>query len=468
MKTISKNIKKSLLIILMMFILLIIYISFSVYRYSDRWFSDPSNSRVNIDMTNPSLIPGMVLDRNMKVLVESKSRIENGQEIYYRQYSRESKYASHVIGSRQLGIGVESHFIRSLLGYDNSMLETIYQKMSDDKEKGNNVILTIDIELQKYAYDLLANEKGAILLLNPKNGEILAMVSSPAIDLQNTNNRPEGETLVNKVTQGMYPPGSIMKLVTASALLEQKGEQGPFVFNCNGQNLIDDIKINCAGTKAHGLVDLPKALELSCNGYFAQVAINLGRQGLKDMGERFGFNKDFLFNDFICGKSVLELNKNTKTEELAWSGIGQAEVLVTPLHMALLVSSIGNNGNIPEPRLLHAVQKWNGEIHYRKNTKPILKPISPQTANELKGMMVNVVEQGTGKEAYRKNLQIAGKTGTAQVGGDKLAHAWFVGLAPAENPSLAIVVLIENSGSGGKHAAPIAADLLEKATKLGY
>ena len=192
MKTISKNIKKSLLIILMMFILLIIYISFSVYRYSDRWFSDPSNSRVNIDMTNPSLIPGMVLDRNMKVLVESKSRIENGQEIYYRQYSRESKYASHVIGSRQLGIGVESHFIRSLLGYDNSMLETIYQKMSDDKEKGNNVILTIDIELQKYAYDLLANEKGAILLLNPKNGEILAMVSSPAIDLQNTNNRPEG------------------------------------------------------------------------------------------------------------------------------------------------------------------------------------------------------------------------------------------------------------------------------------
>ena len=180
MKHLKRNIGRAFLILLGLFVLLTVYFSYNLSLYSERWFSNPNNTRLKVDTANPEIIPGSIMDRNRNVLVETKtSTAQDGTVTYYRDYHKDSKYAAHVVGSKQYGIGGEALFIRYLLGYDNNLFERIYQKAFLDQELGNNVILTIDIELQKYISDSMGNAKGSVVVMNPQNGEILALVSQP-------------------------------------------------------------------------------------------------------------------------------------------------------------------------------------------------------------------------------------------------------------------------------------------------
>jgi len=469
MNRIKRNMRSCIFVLLSLYLVLLVYFAYTLFMYSDRWFADPGNTRVKVDMSNPRIIPGRIYDRNMLTLVETGTKTEdNGQVVFYRKYHELSRCAAHVIGNRQLGIGAETRFIKYLLGYDNNLIERVYQKAFLNREQGNNIILTIDIELQRYADEALGDRSGSIVLINPKNGEILAMVSHPDFDPSDPGKDMKNESLVNKAIYGKYPPGSIMKLITAAAAISHLEGAEEFTLECKGRTDIDGISVSCYSERAHGLVDMNRALEVSCNAYFAKLAVDLGWKNLRSIAERFGFNRDFIFEEVITTKSVFPTSGTKSTEELAWAGVGQDEVLVSPLHMALIASSIANDGKMPEPKLIHGIQRRNGSIVYKSGTKTALNTVPTEIAQALKGMMINAVEEGTGKKAYKQGIEIAGKTGTAEVGNGSLPHAWFIGFAPAEDPSIAIAVIIERAGSGGSEAAPVAGDLISRAIRLGY
>lgn len=469
MKQIKHNIRGSLFVLLGLFLLLTGYFFYNLFVYSDRWFSDPNNARVKVNMENPAILPGNIQDRNQQVLVETKSSIsKDGKTTYYRSYHPDSRYAAHVIGSKKYGIGAEVLYIRYLLGYDNSLFERIYQKAFLDQEVGNNVILTLDIRLQKMISEAMGSNTGSVVLMNPRNGEVLAMVSQPSFNPAGEKEEPKGESLLNKASYGRYPPGSIMKVVAAAAALESMDDIENYTVECKGSTDIDGVIVNCYDKQVHGRVNLTQAMEVSCNAFFAQLSLDLGWKKLKETGEEFGFNDDFLFSDIKTAGSTLPLTRNTGKEELAWSGVGQGGVLVSPLHMALIASSIANGGSMPEPRLIHGIQKRSGNILLQKDKPAIKTSMPPETAEALKNMMVGVVENGTGHAAQTKGMLVAGKTGTAEVQAGKTPHAWFIGFAPADNPTLAIAVILENAGTGGGKAAPLAGKILREAASLGY
>lgn len=468
MKHLKRNMRGALFILLGLFLLLAVYFYYNLFLYSDRWFSDPSNARVRVDMVNPKIIPGSIMDRNQKVLVDTKSTAKNGNTVtYYRDYHKDSKYAAHVIGSGQYGIGAEVLYIRYLLGYDNNLFERIYQKAFLDQEQGNNVILTIDIQLQKFIVEAMGKQKGSVVLMRPQTGEILAMVSQPSFNLSSTYEEPAEESLLNKASHGQYSPGSIMKVVTAAAALESMDEIQEYTVECRGVTEFDGVVITCSGGEAHGEVNLSRAMEVSCNAYFAKLSQEMGWKELKRTAEAFGFNKDFVFSDIKTTKSRLPVSRQTDAEELAWSGVGQGKILVSPLHMAMIASTIANGGIMTEPRLIYGIESRSGRIRLQ-NSNELASPISTETAQALTNMMIDVVENGTGKKARITGLLIAGKTGTAEVGPEDNPHAWFIGFAPAEEPTLAIAVILENAGTGGNKAAPLAGKILREAVKSGY
>ncbi len=472
MTKMKKNIKLILFIILALYVLLGSYFCYNLLMYGDRWFADPGNTRLIIDAKDPETIPGNIIDRNGTVLAEfKKDRDEKGNSFYVRDYHIDSKYAAHVIGgNKQYGFGAEVQYVKYLLGYDNNFTERIYRKAFMDKEKGNDVILTIDIELQKIIYDLMSNYNGSAVVMNPKTGEILAMVSKPSFIPGVEVDKPEKDTLFNKAVFGQYPPGSIMKVITAAAQLQNESLKN-HKFVCDGTAEFSGFSVSCYKKQAHGEVDLEKALEHSCNGYFADVALKLGWKNMLEAGEKFGFNTDFIFSgtsEIIMSSSKLPLNRHTSNFDLAWTGVGQGKTLVSPLHMAMIASAIANDGKMMEPRLIHGVQKTNGSIYVPNPPKVYLSPIDFATANKIKDMMIRVVEKGTGQGAQVEGLIIGGKTGTAEINDKDDPHTWFIGFASGENPTIAVSVVLENAGSASQTVTPLAGEIIAEAKKLGY
>ena len=475
----KNNIKISLTILIIMFFLLAGYMGYALFFYGDRWFSSPYNTRVRMSGAQPQIIAGDILDRKNTVLATTKNgnytdpKTGEAKQGYYREYNSKCRYASHVVGfHNEYGrAGAEAFHIKYLMGYNNNIFERIYQKAFLSQERGNDIMLTIDIQLQQYISELLGNRKGSVVLLNPKTGEILAMVSKPSFDPNNVSN-VDGDTLIDRSIQGLYPPGSILKVVTAASALEHIEDIDSWTYNCTGSLDIDGKKISCYDGKAHEEVDLASAMIYSCNGAFAQLGNQIGWKELLETGKKFGFNKNFLFSDIMVYDSSLNIDKTTSKEELGWTAIGQAETLVAPFHMAMVAAAVANDGVIMEPKLLYSVVGRNGRAQKGVEPKVFSEAMTKESARVIKEMMVRVVSEGTGRSANVGGVSIGGKTGTAEVKSTKesqtLPHAWFIGFAPTEDPTLAIAVVVENSGTGGRVAAPIAGKVLRRAHELGY
>lgn len=468
MKSLKRNLRLCTILMISLYTLLIAYFCYTLFLYGERWFSDPHNTRMRVDAAQPKIIPGQLLDRRMTVLAETRATGRGASASYFRHYPPESRYAAHVIGSKQHGIGGEVHFIRYLLGYDNHLLERIYQKAFLHQEVGNDVILTIDLRLQRMITEEMGRQTGSVVLLNPQNGEILALVSLPAFRPDQPGTEPPKGGLLNKAFQGRYPPGSILKVLTGAAFLKDREGTQEHTLTCAGTTDVHGVSIRCYNGEAHGNVNFLRAMAVSCNAYFADLAITMGWRPLLRLGEAFGFNEDFLFSEMKTARSELPLSRQTGSEELAWSGIGQGRVLVSPLHMALLAAAIANEGNIMEPRLIHGIRRRNGSIASARRQKRWRTPIDVDTAAVLKEAMEEVIRDGTGRNARVRGLTIAGKTGTAETGRDTAPHAWFIGFVSEDAPTLAVAVLLEHAGTGGRQAAPLAAKVLAEARRLGY
>lgn len=486
MKQMQRNIKRGLGIILILFLMLGIYLCYALIFYGDRWFANSYNSRVRLDGWQPKIIPGDILDRNGNILATTKETKEKNpktgemQTYYYRSYydgSERAKSIAHVVGFHDPDLGrsgVEAFYIRYLMGYNNSFLERIYQKAILPQERGNDVVLTIDFKLQQYIDDIMGKHNGAAVVLNVHTGEILAMVSHPTYNPNKLGSKMEGDRLYNRVTNGLYPPGSIFKVITAVSALENIEGIMEKEFSCDGKLELNGEIIPCYNKEKHGNISLSKAMSYSCNTAFAQLGVDLGRNNLLKTAELFGFNHDFLFKDIKLVASKLPLKSNAPNGKLGWTAIGQGDVLVTPMHMAMVGAAIANDGIMMEPKLLKQVIGRNDKIIKDFDPKPFRKVTSAENAEIIQKMLIDVVEEGTGKSAKIAGVNIAGKTGTAEKQGENgewKNNAWFIGFAPADKPSLSIAIVLEDlpeGQTGGTIAAPLAAKILKKALELGY
>lgn len=345
---------------------------------------------------------------------------------------------------------------------------------------GNDLILTINKELQRVAWDSLEGRPGAIVVLDPNNGEILSLVSSPAynpnlfagslsqeewLSLKKDPLHP----LTNRATQGQYAPGSAFKVITAIASLE-RGISRDKRFSCSGAFPFKDRVFRCWKEEGHGTLNLKEAIIHSCDIYFYQLGLETGVDNIVDFAQRFGLGKASGIDLFEEGKGLLphrrwredSLSRKWFEGDTVNLSIGQGYLLVTPLQMANLIGAIANGGSLYRPYLVKRVLSPEGEVI--RETRPRLMGevrLRKENLDFLRESLFGVVnELGTGWRARIEGIEVAGKTGTAEnpLGED---HAWFIGFAPYKEPEIALVVLIEHGGMGGEAAAPIAKKIFE-------
>lgn len=458
----SKEIKRVLMILVVFcvaFVGLIVYISYFQVFVAEGIKNNSYNKRLWINEENT--LRGSIVDREGNILVYS----EKTGDINKRYYKYGRLY-SHTIGYsyREYGkAGLELEYNNALLDINENKAINEFKNIVAPSTVGNTLKLTLDHGMQTKARELLKGRKGAIVAMNPETGEVYSMVSLPDFDTSNLTVDWKGisedvnSPLLNRATQGLYAPGSIFKVITSVAALETQDLNKEY--DCSGSIVIDGYTFKDYQGKAHGHLDLNGALIKSCNTYFTNISQLIGRAKMQLVSEKFMFNNKIGF-DLPVKTSQSPYKDNLGKTDIAAAAIGQGKVLATPLNMALVASAIANNGEMVKPILVKEIISKDGKVLKTNRTEILSSVTSSAIAAEIKDMMVGVVKSGTGTNASIKNVQVAGKTGTAENSSGK-SHAWFIGYAPAENPRIAIAVVLEEDGSsGGVAAAPIARDLI--------
>lgn len=465
----NRKILALLVALILLFMSLIAYLSYFTVFQAEEIIDNPANRRGMIQIAK--IKRGTIYDRNGEILASS----EGEQGKYTRNYPFNNLY-SHIVGYSNKVVGntaLESSFNKELLGMNNpidfSTIKSLVNK-SYKKDLGNDLHLTLNTNIQEKARDLLDDlgEKGSIVVMNPKTGEILSMVSYPDFN-PNTVEKDyskivdeDNGAFYNKSIQGGYAPGSTFKIITASSIIENGINQK---YKDTGEESFGEHSIRNAGGEVYGNIDLEDAFTNSVNTYFANKAMELGNIKLGTSAESFMFNKKIDF-DLDTSTSKFSVSKfpykDYGREALAASGIGQATINATPLQMALVTSTIANEGKMMQPYIVQQVVRNDGHVIKDRKAEVLAEPIKPETANEIKDMMINVVKRGSGKSARLRSTLVAGKTGTAQRSAEKdIYDAWFVGFAPADDPQVAVAIVVQNVNRlGGQVAAPIARDII--------
>lgn len=460
LKTQDKNIRRVKNIFILLYIALVVYIIKIVVIDNTEISINPYNPRLSALENN--VLRGRILDRNKTVLAYTD---ENKEDLRFARKYPYDKVFSHVLGySAKTKTGIEAVANKYLLKTD--VFANLFRNKKDPLPKGMDVVTTLDLKLQKKAYDLLGSKKGAIVIMEPGTGKILSMVSKPdynpnqVVDNWKKISNDESKPLLNRVTQGLYPPGSIFKIVTSLAFIKH-GDYNQFKYICKGKDVFDNDVIKCYNQYAHGEEDLKKAFTVSCNTAFANIGIRVGGAKLKEVSEQLYFNKKLNLN-FPYVKSSVEINENSKKNELAETSIGQGKTLVTPMHMAMITSAIANAGMVYEPYLIDSILNPEGNVMVKNKPKSFTNMIEYNNAQILKEMMRNVVTEGTGVGTNISNIKVFGKTGTAE-NETEIAHSWFVGFSDTGDKSkdIAIAILVINGGSSSKNAVPMAKRLFQ-------
>ena len=455
------------LLLILMFALVAAYFCYSVYFYGGRWIANPYNPRISSQKQH--VVMGTLTDRDGTVLAYTD---ENGTR-RYNSNAATRKAVSQVVGdsSGKVSTGADTFHAQYLLGFRSSIFERLADAFTGTTQRGDDVELTISERLSRYISEQFPRDKrGAVVVMNYKTNEILALVSMPQFDPTDMDSALVDEAagaLVNRATQGLYPPGSTFKIVTMASALENLPDLNDFAFDCTGYYPVGSYSVTDGS--AHGVQSLSDAFAHSCNTTFAALSQDLGYEMLGKTAEEMGFNKNFMFSDLIVYNSSYPID-DLSAEDLAWSAIGQGRVLATPLHMALIASVVANGGVMNEPQLVKSVTTAQGGNRALLSHAGSKRVISAGVAARLESEMIRAVKSGTGRRAALDNgYVVAGKTGSAEASNDKSvgAHAWFVGYVVNDNAPYAICVLVENGGSGGSVAAPLARKTLQKAINLG-
>jgi peptidoglycan glycosyltransferase len=429
------------------------------------------------------------------VLASNVRRKSGGQTLYFRTYPTNG-FASQVVGystQSRSRAGIERQENSYLTASDQNVgtiLDTLGARLRGATITGNNLVLTLNAKAQNLAQSLLAGKCGAAVVINPQTGGVSVMASSPTYN-PNLIEKPSGYAqiqatqaacspaapLLNRATQGLYPPGSTFKTITAAAALDDGVYTPNSSFHDPGYCTEYGKKISNAldqsgGAEAFGTINLFNAFVHSVNAVYCQIGEKLGAAKILDEAKKFGFYSvppletpsDARSASGLYNGSSLFNPKNADTQvDPGRLAFGQERMLVTPLQMALVAAAIGDGGSVPTPTLIKEVRRPGGSIVTRLHPRVWKQATKPETAAAIRDMMVQVVQQGTGTNAQIPGVSVAGKTGTAEICNCKYYDAWFIFFAPADHPTVAGAVLLEHqlNGFGGAVAAPIAKQLMQ-------
>jgi len=435
--------------------------------------NDPSNRRPLIE--EQQVPRGLIKASDGTVLARSEPRGRGQARTFVRTYPTGPLFA-HAVGYsfiEQGRSGLEEFRNEDLAGEEDEF-GTIFSQLESKEREGADVTTTLDPGAQQVAIDALAGQAGSVVAIEPQTGRIRVMASLPTYDPNAIVDEQGQVDVLNRATQARYPPGSTFKVVTAAAALES-GEFTPdSVVDGSSPKTISGAPLNNSGNASFGAISLTDALTNSVNTVWAEVAETIGPETLLETMDKFGFGQDppLDYPDAQMEASGIrnvegDLVQSDSGFDIGRVAIGQGgeegQTLVTPLQMAMVASAVGNDGVLMRPRLTAQVVAKDGRVEDRIQPEEVNRVISKENADQLAVMMSNVVEEGTGTAAALSGIDVAGKTGTAEVDNATSNQAWFIAFAPVDDPQVAIAVTIERTqGQGGTEAAPVAKSVLEE------
>lgn len=443
--------KRALLCLLLAGALTVGLLLFVVLFVKDggKWVSFPANR--HLYNSNGELAAGRILDRDGDVLSWVD---EDGSRAYYDNAIVRTA-TLHVVGDAQgrIGSGALVAFADQLSGYN---LLT-----GASRGEGNDLYLTIDARLNYEAYSALGGKKGAVAVYNYQTGEILCLVSSPSFDPANPPDIQEGDpaydgVYINRVLSSVFVPGSVFKTVTLAAAIENIPDLFERTFTCTGSTLVGDEVITCPS--AHGEMDIYGAFANSCNGVFAELAVELGPQSLESYTQKAGLTTSYSVNGLRTAAGRFQFPDATETQ-LGWAGVGQFNDLANPLSLMVYMGGIANGGRAAVPQLLLKTVSPLDLIPSSYHARQTASLIDSETASTLADMMAWNVAEVYGSSRF-PNMDLCAKSGTGEVGGGKAPNAWFVGFLRNEDAPYAFAVVVEEGGSGSQTAGTVAARVL--------
>ncbi len=446
-----------LLLISSLFILgLSLFVAF-YFTNADNWAMYTGNGHLYYE--GQFIGGGKITDINGIVLAETKDnkRVWNGSE-------QIRKATLHAVGDAEgfISTGAHTAFRKHLSGYNS------ITGLFSINGKYNDLRLTIDANVCASALSALGKYKGVVGLYNYKTGEVLCMVSNPTYDIGNDtevekakNGDYEG-VFINRFLSASYAPGSTFKIITAAAAIDTFSDAYERTYTCHGGCMIDGEEVKCTGY--HNEISLEEAFAVSCNSYFSQLSVDLGKKTLTRYAEKFGFNKEYNLDGIEAKKSSFSV-EDARTIELGWAGIGQYNDMQNPLQYLTSVGAVANGGTPIKPYVISRVKNSLGLTVKSGSASRGRTVVSRGTAEKLSELMRGAVKITYG-DSFFGGLTVCGKTGTAEVDG-KIPHAEFVGFCQDKEYPFAFIVVVEEGGSGNYIAKSIANSVLQ-AAKQSY
>lgn len=463
MKTLSHR-AWVLYVMVIAFITGIGFLLYTFWTNADSWAMKKANRHIYSSGTLTTA--GSITDDSGAVLAETV----DGK----REYNSDKTIRTatlHIVGDSEgyIATGVQTSYKDVLTGYN--IVDGIYSLKKYGK--GSDIQLTVNAELCKSAYNALGSNKGTVGVYNYKTGELLCVVSKPAYDImnkptENINNDKTGAydgVYLNRFFSGVYTPGSTFKIITSMCAIENIPDIDSRTFKCDGEYKVGGSSVKCLGK--HGTVTFEKALNVSCNSAFAQIAIELGADKLTATTTKLGFGSSYKVGNVSLAKSTFNV-AGASDLDIGWAGIGQLTTRMNPCHMLMIIGAVANGGTSPNPYFVKTITSPSGEVTQTGKTVMGTQMVASETSAKLNDMLRSNVVNYYGDGKF-KNLEMCGKTGTAEVSSDENGldpHAWFVGYSQRSDLPLAIVVVVENGGGGSSVAIPVASKTMQKAAEL--
>ncbi len=410
---------------------------------------------------------GSIFAAGGQVLAETQTDADGNER---RVYPYDNLFA-HAVGYATNGrFGVEAAANYYLINSNAKLSDKVASDVAGSKYPGDSVVTTLDVGLQEVAAKSLGVYKGAIIVSEPSTGRILAMVSKPDFNPNEIDTLWDGliqdkesTVLLNRVTQGLYPPGSTFKIVTALEYIRENPDSyGQYSYQCNGRYSSGQDTINCYHGSVHGHEDFTRSFAKSCNASFANIGMTLDRTRWGQTLDGLLFNQELPVS-FAYNKSKLVVNADTSDSDILQASIGQGTTQITPLHLNMITCAIANGGTVMKPYLVDHVKNNEGTVIKQFSPDSYKELLTQTEAAALTELMTAVVESGTGTKLAGLTYTAAGKTGSAEYNNVKTdSHAWFTGFAPAQEPEVCVTIIIEGAGSGGDYAVPIAKRIFDE------
>ncbi len=455
----KREIMVSMYFFVALFLGMIGYLAHFVATSEQDMINNSYNSRQQILLSRN--YRGDIFSRDGEILAHTTVDEEQNED---REYPFENLF-SHIVGySTQGRMGVEALANYYLINTNTSISNKVANDMAGVKNPGDDVYTTLDVQIQQVADEQLDIYRGAIVVTEVKTGKILAMVSHPNFDPNEIEEiwdelieSDSSSILVNRATQGIYPPGSTFKMVTALEYIRENPDSYQnYSYQCNGFYKNGESRINCYHGSNHGKVSFERSFAKSCNSSFANIGMGLDREAFAETLDDLLFGRELPLT-LTYAKSSVHVEEDMSTDEMMQTSIGQGKTQITPIHLNMITCAIANDGTLMKPYVIDRIENDEGAVVKSFKPSSYGSLMSEEEAAILRQLMISVVENGTASKLDGLNYTAAGKTGSAEynnVKGD--SHAWFTGFAPAEDPEVCVTIIVEGAGSGGDYAVPIA------------